>query len=371
MPGDCLCVQCYDELKGANLFKTKVIASCDSRKRLNGEVRNSLSVLKSELESTNKTSIEYEVVITSTSNTGESEEHRENIIHEFNQDDDRKCLPPIAEVNVQEIVDNDDEIREEEIVSPEDILPPQKLQQKKKSRLRVETESQITHKRMRKIKVEERNDDEAVDEKPKDFEIVVAYNMTEKNAAYTIIDPTTGQEMVVTGESSQQFDECSQKKYQCQLCNKRFKSRTTLEGHIRIHTGEKPFKCEICEKCFAEQGNLKQHIRSMHLNIRAFICEKCKQGFKTHYSHQIHRRSCVTKEKPFKCQVCPKAFYSSGKLLLHTRIHTGERPYPCALCSSAFKDNTALKRHTLRVHSTGTKVEQPEPESEEQLVLSN
>ncbi|KAG8449440.1 hypothetical protein GDO86_016190 [Hymenochirus boettgeri] len=85
---------------------------------------------------------------------------------------------------------------------------------------------------------------------------------------------------------------------QCELCDKVFASRSKLERHWLIHTGQKPFTCTICGKCFRQKAHLKIH-------------------------QQTH-----TQERPFQCTCCFKSFKTSGKLLKHKEDHIQQNYYP-------------------------------------------
>ncbi|XP_053960558.1 homeotic protein spalt-major [Anastrepha ludens] len=83
---------------------------------------------------------------------------------------------------------------------------------------------------------------------------------------------------------------------QCIFCHKVMSCRSSLQMHIRTHTGERPFRCKICGRAFATKGNLKAHM-SIH---------KIKPPMRSQ----------------FKCPVCHQKFSNGVILQQHIRIHT-------------------------------------------------
>ena len=78
-------------------------------------------------------------------------------------------------------------------------------------------------------------------------------------------------------------------------CAKKFKYRSSLVNHMRIHTGSKEYKCRFCEKPFTTKGNKKDHERR-HLRMKLFVCNKCGSRFDRgddYNQNQSHAASCV------------------------------------------------------------------------------
>ncbi|XP_015036874.2 zinc finger protein 888-like isoform X2 [Drosophila pseudoobscura] len=48
----------------------------------------------------------------------------------------------------------------------------------------------------------------------------------------------------------------------CQVCGKLYGSKSALQIHLRLHTGERPFKCEICQQTFRTSGHRIEHMRA-------------------------------------------------------------------------------------------------------------
>lgn len=51
-----------------------------------------------------------------------------------------------------------------------------------------------------------------------------------------------------------------------------------MKIHFRIHTNEKRFVCELCNKRFSEKCTLNKHL-VRHAGEKSFICATCGKGF--------------------------------------------------------------------------------------------
>uniref|UniRef100_S4RJ24 Zinc finger protein 236 n=1 Tax=Petromyzon marinus TaxID=7757 RepID=S4RJ24_PETMA len=66
--------------------------------------------------------------------------------------------------------------------------------------------------------------------------------------------------------------------------------KSTLDCHVKTHTGQKHFKCHICNSPFSTKGSLKVHMR-LHTGAKPFKCPHCEQRFRTSGHRKSHIQS--------------------------------------------------------------------------------
>lgn len=99
-------------------------------------------------------------------------------------------------------------------------------------------------------------------------------------------------DIVETNEPIYQIDNSYQlKKYQCERCDKTFKSKSGYHNHKLSYIIEN-YKCNICDKKFKYKSSLNNHM-NRHKNImhKCDMCDKKYYNKRTLVSHKntIHR----------------------------------------------------------------------------------
>ncbi|XP_061724938.1 zinc finger protein 420-like isoform X2 [Cydia pomonella] len=140
-----------------------------------------------------------------------------------------------------------------------------------------------------------------------------------------------------------------QRPYTCRICHKSFASKYTHQSHLKTHLDRpRPFKCESCGKCFFTLQNLNQHHKT-HSGIKEFECNICGKAFGTQHNLEMHG-VVHSGQKPFVCGVCGKGFARRAEVKDHMRIHTGERPFACDVCGATFSQRSNLHSHKRATH---------------------
>ena len=154
-----------------------------------------------------------------------------------------------------------------------------------------------------------------------------------------------------------QLTHSSVKSFGCNKCDKRFKSNSELNLHKKfVHSNIHPFICpqSNCNKSFKRISHLNLHKR-IHCSDKPFECDECNQRFKLKYYLSAHKMRLHKDIKRHKCfdNNCDKSFVFFSELKKHIGYkHSNERPFKCDFqnCNSRFKSSANLVNHKKALH---------------------
>ena len=90
-----------------------------------------------------------------------------------------------------------------------------------------------------------------------------------------------------------------EKRFRCGYpeCNKSYKCRYLLKGHLVSHTGISKHKCTHrgCNEYFSYRWVLKRHIFTKHTSEKPFQCYLCGSRFGRNDILKVHRKKCTGK----------------------------------------------------------------------------
>ena len=116
----------------------------------------------------------------------------------------------------------------------------------------------------------------------------------------------------------------------CEICNKRYKTRSSLRQHINMHNAE--HICRICSSLFKAEY-LKHKSRSHSV---PYLCSTCGKSFTRHSSLTEHNKQHSDKKETCPFEKCGKTCIRKQLLADHINSHTGVKPYSCDKCKKTF-----------------------------------
>lgn len=150
---------------------------------------------------------------------------------------------------------------------------------------------------------------------------------------------------VTTVTSISNLNQTNPTQHKCKICQKTFISAGNLNKHMILHT-EKKFQCEVCHKKFHYISALQVHQRWTHSRALEAQCGQCGKMLKSAVTLRSHIRIChQPPTQSFPCTLCPKRFRSKGNLIKHQNKHTNEKSYKCDICPAVYKYPEQLSKH--------------------------
>lgn len=189
----------------------------------------------------------------------------------------------------------------------------------------------------------------------------------------------------------------------CLICGFRFKEKSKLERHFKIHLNDRQFECQTCGRKFLEKFSLTKH-EKLHLGEEKPLKCLCGSGFRNETALNIHKytchilkvqgleikdfksvdevleigqkiqnpdftlENCKIGEDDYKCGYCRKSFYRIESLEHHLKVHKQQDQISvlsCSECDFTSKNKGSLYSHIKQVHPS-SEMNQTEILSKEQ-----
>lgn len=127
--------------------------------------------------------------------------------------------------------------------------------------------------------------------------------------------------------------------YACHLCERKYLTDFRLKQHLGIHR----LKEKACPFCGKLTRHLTSHLLKHEEPAERFQCDKCEKNYKSEKHLQLH--AIVHENKVFSCQQCGKAFNTPEKVSAHMRnLHNPNRPtFDCSVCHRKYFYRKYLK----------------------------
>ncbi|XP_039279232.1 zinc finger protein 26-like [Nilaparvata lugens] len=139
--------------------------------------------------------------------------------------------------------------------------------------------------------------------------------------------------------------------FQCNDCNKIFKSKVDITRHVSIHLKRKSAHvCSVCGKEYVFPVALKNHMLKHDPNYK-IECPMCLERFSKRKELKTHKCRSVPLITVFKCNPCSLEFSSLNFLRIHEDLDHGiGAPYTCDYCTRTFTSNEGLMAHVNENH---------------------
>ncbi|XP_021697486.1 GDNF-inducible zinc finger protein 1 isoform X2 [Aedes aegypti] len=130
----------------------------------------------------------------------------------------------------------------------------------------------------------------------------------------------------------------------CPDCGLSFKTKSTLNQHIKTHTNQRTHTCSVCGYGFKSYTHLNRHIKSVHQDVR-FKCDHCEISYGRKDKLRMHMEKTHNIQTYFVCDVCLQSYNCKEKLDDHKTHHEHPKPLQCGVCLAAHVTPEEYQQH--------------------------
>ena len=149
-------------------------------------------------------------------------------------------------------------------------------------------------------------------------------------------------------------------RYNCDLCDKSFRLNSTLISHkVAVHIFKKELvKCGLCDKSFKDIYLQKHKCpkKEEQKKLKKFECNLCGKRFHRHNELKRHKEYLLCGKENYECHICKIPMVGKRKLsklkqhLKFCKANFQKESFQCNHCRKIFSYKTAYITHLAQIH---------------------